>query len=86
MVTVFLILVIFKYTYKFQFVELNKPTPTDYLSGLLFLLCGANISQRTVEDAGPYKEKSNFFMRSHPYTVSFLLLAQAGEKRCASCR
>ena len=32
--------------------------------GVIFVYCRAIMLFRTVEDAGPYKEKSNFLMRS----------------------
>ena len=51
--------------YKFQFIEQNRPTPTDLnLSGLIFVFCVAIIPFWTVEDAGPYKERLNFLMRT----------------------
>ena len=58
-------------TAKFQFIELNKPTPTDFenLSGFSICFCGQSrtpvptMGGRVVGDAGPYKENDNILMR-----------------------
>ena len=42
--------------------------------GYLFVFCVAFIPLRTVEDAGPYKEKSTFLMRTSLYAEVFYLL------------
>jgi len=44
--------------------------------GVIFVYCRAIMPFWTVEDAGPYKEKSNFLMRSSLSQVLFSVFTQ----------
>ena len=56
-----------KKQYTIPIIKQNKKNPDGYLKicrGFLFVCCIAAIPRRIGVDAGPYKEKSNFFMTS----------------------
>jgi len=52
----------------------TSPGRLKNLSGLIFVFCGAIISYRTVEDAGPYKENGNILMITSLLRRGFLSL------------
>jgi len=54
---------------------MNKQPPADLKKsvGVIFVFCGAIMPFWTVGDAGPYKEKSNFLMRTSPSAGSYFL-------------